>query len=103
METLTIKANYTDTIENLTFFAMSKGWTPTIKETQVIEDVSTEIEIENPITLDMFCASWAKEVLLGAISQPILAYVDQMSQEQVLIQKRAYLERLEGNLEVVTE
>ena len=32
MDNITISASYTDTIENLTFFAMEKGWTPTVKQ-----------------------------------------------------------------------
>jgi hypothetical protein len=110
MENLTISANYTDSIENLTFFAMEKGWTPTVMQEVEVEKENEEDgttytenemqEVPNPVTLQQFLQNWARQYLIIGISEPILAFVERSAMQQMNSQKEQYLNTLENNLNV---
>lgn len=91
-----IQANYTDTLENLTFFATAKGWRP-----KLVNEFNEEID--NPETLEMFLQRVANEHLLNFISQPITAYLEEQAMENLNNAKQGYLENFKHNLEVVIE
>ena len=109
MTTLKISVFYEDEIENLTFFAQEKGWTNKITVIQQVEKTDEEgndyladetVEIDNPITLEVFLQTWAREYLMGGIAQPILGMVERVAQEQLQQKKELYLSKLNDNLNV---
>lgn len=107
-----ISAHYTDTPENLLFFATSKGWKPRIEVEEEYEEVHADktvwkytrrVEVDNPVTLEQFLSQWANDYLLEGISQPILAEVERRASEWIEQQKEQYLQILASNLSVTTE
>lgn len=89
MEKLKINSTYEDTIDNLTFFAQSKGWTG-----KTIDENDKEIGL----SLEEFLTMWTRGLLINEISKPILQYVDDMAQEQAKVQKDNYINLLNDNL-----
>lgn len=109
---ITIKAEYTDTLENIAFFAQAKGYQPTkkvIQEVQVGTDNDGNPIIENQqveveVNINDFVADIANQALLGLLSEPIELYIKSQTREAMQTQIESQKEQLKERLNVeVTE
>lgn len=76
-------------------FALSKGYTETIQDTQMIDDVETIVDIPNPITVHQFICSYMKEYLakdLNVLNEQILEVEAQEQINAITAQKQANIE-----------
>ena len=99
-----ITATFEDTLEHLTYFATKKGWTETVKENQTADDGTiTQIDVPNPITLQDFLTSWAKQLLLAQIGDPITQDILEQSRQAGLAQVAETVAGLEQALTITVE
>ena len=99
-----IIAQFEDTSEHLTYFATKKGWTETVSESQTAEDGTvTQVDVPNPITLQDFLTTWAKQLLLQQIGDPITQDILEQNRQAGLAQVAATVAGLEQALTISVE
>lgn len=109
MEKITISSQYTDSKDNLIFWAKEKGWREKITVTEEYTDVDPNgvegiytriVEKDNPVTVENFILSIIEGILLKEISEPINRYIDNTSKEQSELQKEQYMQTFNNNLTI---
>jgi len=100
-----ITSTYDDTIQNLTFFANSKGWTSTISNPVPQEEGEEDYQavIDNPVTLEMFLNTWATNLMVEQISYPMTEYARQQAGIAVAQQVALITADITSKVEVKTE
>ena len=81
-----ITATYEDTIENMTFFATSQGWSE-----------------DSEMTIEDFLTDWGTKMLSEQISVPAKRAIEEAKRLETIEAVNALKAKVESNLEVVTE
>ena len=96
----TITATYTDSVENLEFYAKAKGYTDTVYNPDFTGAEGEERQIPNPVSLEEFLKQQAEADLLGILTGPITREIKsqtRLAQQQAI---EAKTEEIKSGLNV---